>query len=117
MGQLLAVLIATVIMGLMAPPMMRLALLPVETARQKSNFSLAESNAIAVRKQAAASDSLQGLTLPEGCVQKANAIPTGANTVVDHFVECSSGEAKFTALAWQPLYLSSELSAGNSEET
>ncbi|QPN67557.1 hypothetical protein H8F26_05105 [Synechococcus sp. CBW1006] len=48
MGQLAAILVATAIMGLVAPPMMRLALLPVETSRQKSNFSLAESNAIAV---------------------------------------------------------------------
>ncbi|MEB3264296.1 MAG: hypothetical protein VKJ66_08000 [Synechococcus sp.] len=113
----MAVLVATVIMGLMAPPMMQLALLPVQTARQKSNFSLAEANAIAVRKQAAAADSLQGLTLPEGCSQKADAIPTGSSALVENFVECTSGEGKSFALAWQPLYLSSDLGSGSEEET
>jgi len=32
MGQLAAILVATAIMGLMAPSMMRLALLPAETS-------------------------------------------------------------------------------------
>jgi len=36
---------------------------------------------------------------------------------VPNFVECESGEGKSLAVAWQPLYLSSELGAGTGEET
>ncbi|CAK6687229.1 hypothetical protein [Synechococcus sp. CBW1107] len=115
MGQLAAILVATAIMGLMAPPMMRLALLPAETSRQKSNFSLAESNAIAVRKQAAEEGrvNFDGLTIPDGCTKKADAVPRGQVNKVSNFVECESGEGKSFAVAWQPLYLSSELGAGD----
>ncbi|QPN67558.1 hypothetical protein [Synechococcus sp. CBW1006] len=65
---------------------------------------------------------LKGLTIPEICEQfwpDDNAIPTGHNTVVDNFVECKIGEEgdKFFAVAWQPLYLSSELGAGGDDGT
>ncbi|MEA5474102.1 hypothetical protein VB716_07680 [Synechococcus sp. CCY9201] len=88
MGQLVAILVATAMMGLIAPPMVELALMPARTSRQKSNFSLAESNAIAVRKQAAKvnRDDIDGLTRPAGCKLEQGEIPAGHNTVVDYFV-------------------------------
>ena len=133
MFQVVVALMGLTIMALLAAPTVKMALMPVYSQKQKNNYTLAEAKAILIRKevvndknnvffdatdstskitQANVASSLSGSglsTVIDGCTIKDAYNPRQSTASIPKAVECIVGSDQFQAIAWQPLYTSTNL--------
>ena len=133
MFQVVVALMGLTIMALLAAPTVKMALMPVYSQKQKNNYTLAEAKAILIRKEVvndnnnvffdatdstskitqanvASSLSSSGLsTVIDGCTIKDAYNPRQSTASIPKAVECIVGSDQFQAIAWQPLYTSTNL--------
>ncbi|MEB3331972.1 MAG: hypothetical protein VKI83_05720 [Synechococcaceae cyanobacterium] len=132
MGHLLEILLAMVISAIVASSITSLAMVPVKSQKQSSNYAAAEGMAIRIRKYIVDQSKTDSGATPvfvndddmldagkysaalsvgagKTCQIKKDYAPPGLLSLIPYAVECRIGTGSTYAQAWQPAYTSARL--------